>query len=113
MKRFALLFFLFPLCVWTQQQYTALRTTAKITVDAKMNEEVWTKADSTRNEFITIRPIPALKSEHRTTVRMVYDDFALYFFVTCFDVKDSISNVFTVRDDYNANADVFSIFLDL
>jgi hypothetical protein len=112
MKRFALLFFLFPLCVWTQQHYTALRTTAKITVDAKMNEEVWTKADSTRNEFITIRPIPALKSEHRTTVRMVYDDFALYFFITCFDVKDSISNVFTVRDDYNANADIFSIFLD-
>ncbi|MCF8269492.1 MAG: carbohydrate binding family 9 domain-containing protein [Crocinitomicaceae bacterium] len=112
MKRFALLFFLFPLCVWTQQQYTALRTTAKIAVDAKMNEEVWTKADSTQNEFITIRPIPALKSEHRTTVRMVYDDFALYFFVTCFDVKDSISKVFTVRDDYNANADIFSIFMD-
>jgi hypothetical protein len=77
-----------------------------------MNEEVWTKADSTQNEFITIRPIPALKSEHRTTVRMVYDDFALYFFVTCFDVKDSISKVFTVRDDYNANADIFSIFMD-
>lgn len=112
MKRFALLFFLFPLCVWTQQQYTALRTTAKITVDAKMNEEVWAKADSTQNEFITIRPIPALKSDHRTTVRMVYDDFALYFFVTCFDVKDSISKVFTVRDDYNANADIFSIFMD-
>ncbi len=112
MKRFALLFFLFPLCVWTQQQYTALRTTAKIAVDAKMNEEVWTKADSTQNEFITIRPIPALKSEHRTTVRMVYDDFALYFFVTCFDIKDSISKVFTVRDDYNANADIFSIFMD-
>lgn len=112
MKRFALLFFLFPLCVWAQQQYTALRTTAKITVDAKMNEEVWAKADSTQNEFITIRPIPALKSEHRTTVRMVYDDFALYFFVTCFDVKDSISKVFTVRDDYNANADIFSIFMD-
>ncbi|MCF8220597.1 MAG: carbohydrate binding family 9 domain-containing protein, partial [Cryomorphaceae bacterium] len=112
MKRFALLFFLFPLCVWAQQQYTALRTTAKITVDAKMNEEVWAKADSTQNEFITIRPIPALKSDHRTTVRMVYDDFALYFFVTCFDVKDSISKVFTVRDDYNANADIFSIFMD-
>ena len=112
MKRFALLFFLFPLCVWTQQQYTALRTTAKITVDSKMNEEVWAKADSTQNEFITIRPIPALKSDHRTTVRMVYDDFALYFFVTCFDVKDSISKVFTVRDDYNANADIFSIFMD-
>jgi hypothetical protein len=77
-----------------------------------MNEEVWTKADSTQNEFITIRPIPALKSEHRTTVRMVYDDFALYFFVTCFDIKDSISKVFTVRDDYNANADIFSIFMD-
>jgi hypothetical protein len=81
-------------------------------VDAKMNEEVWAKADSTQNEFITIRPIPALKSDHRTTVRMVYDDFALYFFVTCFDVKDSISKVFTVRDDYNANADIFSIFMD-
>jgi len=43
---------------------------------------------------------------------MVYDDFALYFFVTCFDIKDSISKVFTVRDDYNANADIFSIFMD-
>lgn len=98
--------------MWTQQQYTALRISSKITVDARMNEAVWSEADSTDNDFVTIRPIPALKSEHRTTVRLVYDDFALYFFITCYDVKDSISKVFTVRDDYNANADVFSIFLD-
>lgn len=112
MKRFALHFLIFPLGVWTQQQYTALRISSKITVDARMNEAVWSEADSTDNDFVTIRPIPALKSEHRTTVRLVYDDFALYFFITCYDVKDSISKVFTVRDDYNANADVFSIFLD-
>ncbi len=74
-----------------------------------MNEEVWREADSTGTDFITIRPIPALKSQHNTTVRLVYDDFALYFFITCYDVKDSISNVFTVRDDFNANADIFSL----
>jgi hypothetical protein len=112
MKRCVLAFFLFPLCFWTQQQFSALRTSNKITVDAKMNEEVWREADSTGTDFITIRPIPALKSQHNTTVRLVYDDFALYFFITCYDVKDSISNVFTVRDDFNANADIFSLFLD-
>ena len=112
MKRCVLAFFLFPLCFWTQQQFSALRTSNKMTVDAKMNEEVWAQADSTGTDFITIRPIPALKSQHNTTVRLVYDDFALYFFITCYDVKDSISNVFTVRDDFNANADIFSLFLD-
>ena len=49
-----------------------------------MNEEAWTKSDSTATDFITIRPIPALKSQHKTSVRLVYDDFALYFFVTCY-----------------------------
>jgi len=112
MKQWLLSFFLFPLCIGAQQQFSALRINSKITVDAKMNEEVWFASDSTATDFITIRPIPALKSDHKTTVRLVYDDFALYFFVTCYDVKDSISNVFTVRDDFNANADIFSIYLD-
>ena len=112
MKQWLLSFFLFPLCIGAQQQFSALRINSKITVDAKMNEEAWSNSDSTATDFITIRPIPALKSDHKTTVRLVYDDFALYFFITCYDVKDSISDVFTVRDDYNANADVFSIYLD-
>jgi hypothetical protein len=112
MKRCVLAIFLFPLCFWSQQHFSALRTNTKITIDAKMDEEAWTKSDSTATDFITIRPIPALKSQQKTSVRLVYDDFALYFFVTCFDVKDSISNVFTVRDDFNANADIFSIYLD-
>jgi hypothetical protein len=112
MKRCVLAFFLFPLCFWSQQHFSALRINSKITVDAKMNEEAWSKSDSTATDFITIRPIPAIKSQHKTAVRLVYDDFALYFFVTCYDIRDSISNVFTVRDDYNANADIFSIFID-
>jgi len=112
MKQWLLSFFLFPLCIGAQQQFSALRINSKITVDAKMNEEAWSKSDSTATDFITIRPIPALKSQHKTSVRLVYDDFALYFFVTCYDIRDSISDVFTVRDDYNANADVFSIYLD-
>ena len=77
-----------------------------------MNEEVWFASDSTVTDFITIRPVPGLKSDRKTSARLVYDDFALYFFVTCYDVKDSISEVYTVRDDFNANADIFSIFLD-
>ena len=112
MKQWLLYFFLFPLCIGAQQQFSALRTNSKLTIDAKMHEEVWFASDSTVTDFITIRPVPALKSDHKTTVRLVYDDFALYFFITCYDVKDSISNVFSVRDDYNANADIFSIFLD-
>ena len=112
MKQWLLSFFLFPLCIGAQQQFSALRTNSRITVDAKMNEEVLFASDSTVTDFITIRPVPGLKSDRKTSARLVYDDFALYFFVTCYDVKDSISEVYTVRDDFNANADIFSIFLD-
>jgi len=110
-------FCIFLLCFVTgnffsQESLVAKRIKEKITVDAKMGESSWLLADSTTTNFITIRPVPGLQSTQGTIVRLVYDDFALYFFVTCYDDPDSISNVYSVRDDYNANADVFSIFLD-
>ena len=108
---------IFLLCLvsanyFSQASLAAIRIKEKITVDAKMGEASWLLSDSTTTNFITIRPVPGLKSAQGTTVRLVYDDFALYFFVTCYDNPDSISNVYSVRDDYNANADVFSVFLD-
>lgn len=110
-------FCIFLLClvtanIFSQTSLVAKRIKEKITVDAKMGESSWLTADSTTTNFITIRPVPGLESAEGTTVRLVYDDFALYFFVTCYDNPDSISNVYSVRDDYNANADVFSVFLD-
>ena len=43
---------------------------------------------------------------------MAYNHEAIYFAVKCYDKMDSVSQVFTSRDDLSPNADVFSIYLD-
>jgi len=101
-----------PLLAHAQSSYTVMRSSEKIVVDGRDSEMAWKGADSTRSDFITIRPIPANSSQRKTTVKLLYDDFALYVFARCEDQMDSVSKVFTVRDDYNPNADIFSIFLD-
>lgn len=109
-----LLFFALSLSFlgYAQQIFTTHRINERIIVDGKMNENAWLASDSSKFNFTTIRPVPGLASRQATTIRIMYDDVALYFFVNCYDHPDSISNVFTIRDDFNANADIFSIFLD-
>jgi hypothetical protein len=101
-----------PLFCYSQASLTALRAHEKILVDGKALEDSWLQADSIHSPFVAIRPFPGVKSKKKTQVKVLYDDFAIYLFARCEDPVDSISNVYTVRDDYNTNADIFSVFID-
>lgn len=111
--RFILFYFIFiPWVFYAQLTINATRTSSKISIDGKNEESGWNQTDSIHKSFITIRPVPAKESNHPTSIRVLYDDYAVYFYIVCYDDVDSISDVYTVRDDYNPNADVFSIFID-
>ena len=102
----------FGIQVHSQWELPAHFAKDKIQLDGKLDEKDWALAKPSDVEFTTIRPIPALKSKRKTEVKFLFNNEAIYIAAVCYDQKDSISKVFTVRDDYSPNADLFSIYLD-
>ena len=96
---------------FTQKVINALPIQEKIIIDGELNEEAWKNATFT-SDFIQIRPIPGQASPKETKVALLYSADAIYISAICYDHPDSISQVLSLRDDYNANLDVFGIFLD-
>ncbi|MFM6933998.1 MAG: DUF5916 domain-containing protein [Flavobacteriales bacterium] len=93
------------------QQISAKRIQSQITLDGQLKEPIWKEVDCVHS-FTQLKPYPGNPASKRTEVRMVYDDDALYISAICFDNPDSVSNVLSIRDDYNPNLDVFQIYLD-
>lgn len=89
----------------------AKHVTEKITIDGELNEPSWSSVTYS-NSFTQIKPYPGKPASRDTKVAICYDHEAIYFAAICYDQKDSISQVLSLRDDYNANLDVFGIFLD-
>ena len=86
-------------------------TDEKILVDGILNESCWLTANFVEG-FTQISPNPAEKSRRNTKVAMTYSRDAIYIAAICYDHPDSISTVFSARDEYSPNADIFVIFLD-
>ena len=86
-------------------------TDEKILVDGILNESCWLSANFVEG-FTQISPNPGEKSRKNTKVAMAYSSDAIYFAAICYDHPDSISTVFSVRDENSPNADIFAIFLD-
>jgi len=112
MKSLRSLLFLFPFTTLAQFTLNAIRTDEKIIVNGQGSEVAWSKAQVTQERFTTTRPVPGRIARNPSAVKVLYDDNALYFLVQCYDNPDSISKVFCMRDDNNANADFFAIYLD-
>jgi hypothetical protein len=114
-------FFLFLLLPFTyvfsqkqaeiKAQIHALRINEEIHVDGQLKEKSW-QTEPEAHSFTQLKPYPGNPASKRTEVRMVYNDDALYISAICFDNPDSISNVLSLRDDYNPNLDVFQVYLD-
>ena len=95
-----------------QFKLPAQRIIEKISVDGVKNEAAWGLSNPSQEHFTTLRPSPGNKASFSTTISVLYDDNALYFFIECLDFPDSVSRVLSVRDDNNANIDFVAIFLD-
>lgn len=107
---FVLFFFSFYL-VHAQKVINALSINEKITIDGELNEAAWKNANFT-SDFTQISPVPGKASLKETKVAFLYSADAIYISAICYDHPDSISQVLSLRDDYNANLDIFGIFLD-
>ena len=96
---------------FSQKTINAVPTNEKLRIDGELTEAIWKEASYT-NHFTQIKPFPGKKASKDTKVAMCYDNEAVYFAAICYDQRDSISKVLSLRDDYNPNLDVFAIFLD-
>ena len=80
-------------------------------IDGVLDDAAWQQAE-VATDFIQRNPNPGKKEEHKTEVRITYDDVALYVGALMHDVSpDSIFRELSKRDNF-ANTDFFGVFLD-
>jgi hypothetical protein len=94
-----------------RKQLGAVRITEPLKIDGVLNEAAWKDAEIA-TDFIQFRPVPGPKEAHKTEVRVLYDNEAIYIGATMHDVTpDSIFKQLSKRDEFG-NSDFFGIFLD-
>jgi hypothetical protein len=90
---------------WERPEYAVPRTTAKITVDGRLDEEVWKAAPLA--EFFKSRD--GSPGELETEARLLYDDEFLYF---GFSLRDAnIWATFKKRDEHLWTEEVVEVFI--
>jgi len=106
--------FLFSLFSYSQKKQLHTKfTTENITIDGKIDEEIWNSALIASN-FIMFhpdngKPIPENK---RTEVKVLYDNDAIYVAALMYDDEpDKILREITKRDDFGTS-DFFGLFIN-
>jgi Domain of unknown function (DUF5916)/Carbohydrate family 9 binding domain-like len=90
----------------------ALRTDEPITVDGKLTEEAWQRAEPA-NHFVQWNPHPGVAASDDTDVRILYDDHNLYIGARCWDSDIAHVTVNGLERDFaSGNQDGFGIFFD-
>ena len=81
------------------------------TIDGQLNDEAWLNASEATN-FVTISPDPGNPSQLPSSVKIVYDNFAVYVGARLTEVsKDSIIRQLSNRDEFE-NTDLFGVYFD-
>ncbi|KAF2518145.1 carbohydrate binding family 9 domain-containing protein [Flavobacterium salilacus subsp. salilacus] len=91
---------------------TATRINEKITVDGRLDEEVWKTAQEAAG-FVMYEPDngKAEEPEKGTIVKVLYDDEAVYFGAILHDNPDNILREIALRDDFKT-ADHFGVYIN-
>ena len=89
----------------------AARTSVTVTVDGLMDEAAWTDAAPT-GEFVQLAPSPGRAATERTSVRVLYDDRALYVFARMRDRQPANIRARLARRDTGVPSDWFYVGLD-
>ncbi|MFD2513133.1 DUF5916 domain-containing protein [Pontibacter locisalis] len=96
---------------YPQKKLKALRIAEAPKIDGALDEAVWQNAEIA-TDFIQNRPTPGPMEKHKTEVRILYDDAAIYVGAIMHDVsQDSIFMELGRRDNLG-NTDWFGVFLD-
>lgn len=114
--RLVLCFFLFLAgwtrihCQTTAHTLRATKLAESIKVDGVLNEPAWSQAEIA-DGFTQFEPVPWADPAQKTTVRVLYDDDALYVGALLHDTApDSILSQLTDRDNLG-NTDFFDIYI--
>lgn len=109
-----ILLFLFGLTAFhsvAQKKYTSERINEKIVVDGKLEETSWLNA-RVAGGFTQIEPDPGEAPSQKTSVKILYDDDAIYVGATMHDTNpDLILTELAIRDQ-GSNSDNFAIVFD-
>lgn len=89
----------------------AVPTTSPITVDGKLNEEIWQQAPAI-DEFVQREPAEGQTPTMRTEARVAYDDGAVYVAVRAFDPDTSRLVGILTRRDQRSPSDWIRIVID-
>ncbi len=91
-------------------QATRINNSPKI--DGKLNETIWDQA-MPMIHFYQYQPIEGSLPDHPTTVKIVYDNTAIYIGATMYDsAPDSVMGELAARDAQDINADYFRVGID-
>jgi hypothetical protein len=102
-------------CFVTHAQHKnlqAIKTPAPPRIDGSLTDSVWENVPEAVN-FITNSPVFGKPSKLKTSVKVLYDDAAIYIGVYLYDDPSMIRKQFTARDNQSrADVDYFSVFID-
>lgn len=115
MMRFFLLFWLllsgYFLAAQNKQTITS-RVSHAPKLDGVLDDEAW-QGVAEASDFITNQPSFGKAANQRTSVKVVYDHYAIYVAAQLYDDPTAVRRQLTARDQHNrADADHFAIFID-
>ena len=87
------------------------RSTSPVRIDGRLDEGVWTAAPAATG-FVQGEPIEGAPAQHRTEVRVVYDEQALYVGARMYDDAPGAIARQLVRRDETGQFDFFELSLD-
>ena len=112
-SRLLLLILTFTTSLYAQKRTTtAFRISEKITIDGKLDENSWSLAPEATG-FVMYEPDNGKKEspEKQSTVKVLYDDEAVYFGALLQDNPENIMREIALRDDFKT-ADHFGVFIN-
>jgi len=89
----------------------AFRVTQPVTIDGKLDEEIW-KNSEVITGFTQRDPEEGKPATEKTTVRVCFDDDAIYIGARMFDSSPDSIIARLVRKDNYSNSDQFMVFFD-
>jgi len=90
----------------------AVKLTQPVTIDGSLDDAAWQNVQTTGN-FITSHPEFGKPSSHKTTVKIAYDDNAVYVGAYLYDNPENIRKQFTPRDQLDRqDVDIFIVGFD-
>ena len=76
--------------LWAKKSLSATNITQSITIDGELNEAEWASAQAA-SDFVINQPNTGAAATHRSDVRVLYDNQALYIGALLYDIHpDSI-----------------------